>query len=354
MPSYSEEEILKHALRTRVWLPACLRRLAAVRAEFGSDAFLRYFTFSSGDALDPIFLFIANVLEARAASGPEGSQGLTTVHFFNRNADNPQPIVNDLPGARCFGGPFVETVMFDPSAPQPSDPDSDAANRHGLLRASNRRFRQFFPFDVINFDWNDLLLDGSPNPTGVVDALRRIFQWQSEGGDHTRPISAFILSIAVRRPTPQEVSPTAAGAIRTVIADNMSRQSRLAPVLNIRCGVFTVADLAAAHWDDFVELGIPKIILTTLDETGWAIDPSHPMQQFTRPCEQPHGVIQQIILEIIPKTGSMGSVMYGQAVEMLFSQQPIPAQADDRAAVAMSLGDVYARRNMFRDGPPRL
>src|SRR5258705_13758233 len=112
MPTHSAQEMLKHVVRRDIWLPACRRRLDAVKQQHGPDAFIRYFTFSSGDALDPIFLYIADVLQDRVETTPNWSNGLTTVHFFNRNPKNPQPGMTDLPGARSFGGPFIETVLF--------------------------------------------------------------------------------------------------------------------------------------------------------------------------------------------------------------------------------------------------
>ena len=181
-----EDCLLKHFVRTQGWLPLCRDRRRKVNAGAPPtrQRRIRYFTFCAIGAIDVLMLDVAKVLR------PSTEDKFDTVVFFDKDADAVNETQKRIPGAIGFPGNFTDVVLaIDPSedvhkdpdylAPPPDQADKFLTRRTQLILDQRRKFIHTFPFDVINLDLEEFVFKANdPFPGKVVNALRKIFEWQ--------------------------------------------------------------------------------------------------------------------------------------------------------------------------------
>src|SRR5436305_14769112 len=102
--------LLKHHVRTNVWLPMAKARLKAIRAgttKTTAKRRLRYFTFCAVGAIDVLMLDLAQVVR-RSDTGR-----FDTIFFFDKDQEHVAETTRRIPGAIGFVGDFVDTVLLD-------------------------------------------------------------------------------------------------------------------------------------------------------------------------------------------------------------------------------------------------
>jgi hypothetical protein len=320
-------------------------RCASTSGCHGATAPLRYFTLSGGDPLDVIALLERRVLVSDRT-------GLSTVHFFDRLQDNPQPMILDLPGAQCFGGPFVQTILAADSGPS-EDAESEEYNRQVILASTKRRFRQFFPFDVINLDWEELLLEASERGAEcLAEALTQLFTWQAEGADDARTVNGFSLTLSSCCPDGASAPEEFVDGLCSAIGRNLAALPELRQLLHDRCGVSHEASLAAAAWPALLQIGIPKVVTSALRAAGWTIC----VEPALRVVERLHqnGSVSLHVLLDVERSAEGADESYRLAMRGLFIGQPDIVQGDVRAEVRRDLNRARRKRKKLREGPLQL
>lgn len=341
LPLLSEAE-QKHAIRLNSWLPRCRERIAS-RSTNAPNSGFRYFTVSGGDALDVILLLQEGLLAS-------DDTGLATVHFFDRNIENPQPRIRELPGARCFGGSFIDALLAEDEPV--GDPDTSEYNRRVIRATTKRRFKQFFPFDAMNFDWDELLLEASIHGTETVaSVLRTLFRWQAEGGDGGYRVQGFTIGLAATLPEAGVAGSSFEECLANEITANMSARAELGARLRARAGYDATSELRLHQWDCFLELGIPKVIVSALKETGWAVA-QEPTLELVRRDGSPRSVLHVMLDVIENTTGDLA--WYGQIVDSLFQCEPMRVAVPNVAAVRNSYRAVQRLRERLRNGTAQL
>src|SRR6266851_4521137 len=107
-----ENDLLKHYVRVRGWLPLCAERQRRLKKRKPKRR-LKYFTFCAVNAVDVLMLDVADII-ARSTTGR-----FDTVYFFDKTADLVAQTKRRIPGSIGFAGNFVETVLDPFGSPDP-------------------------------------------------------------------------------------------------------------------------------------------------------------------------------------------------------------------------------------------
>jgi hypothetical protein len=368
-----EDDLLKHYVRVNGWLPACKYRVSAMRKETGPKKArrLRYFTFCAVGAIDVLMLDVYKILQS-------GSSGFDTVVFFDKTPEDVDATIQRIPGANGFPGDFVEVVLSGEMLNAPvhlaadsllapeNESDSKEVWRRQHLHAMRHDFTQCFPFDVINLDLQEFLFKpNDPLPGRVINALRRVFEWQRRelrssrvGG---RPISGFSLMFTTQI-GPPDMRADYLAMLRTRLTTNLEENLNLRAILQGRAGTDDVVQLQENSFDMFFKLATPKVLAATLMEEDWHIDPSHGIKifEFERSSKTRSYRMLHLVMHVCrnspprenraPGQGSDTAIAaYRSVAEQLFSAQEavVTTQTIDAPMLQASLDKIKARRRKY-------
>lgn len=168
----------KHCARYYGWLPAAKNCKDQLR-----NKTIKYFTLSAEQAID-VFMFEYEGILKRDQRGR-----LPNVIICERQPDiatQIQALVRPPIQEAILVGPLEKILTFeDNEHTQGRSPDDDVRNKHirEMLRIKglNQRLKNFFPFDVINFDTYGNLLNHEREANRVLyRAFEKLFELQSE------------------------------------------------------------------------------------------------------------------------------------------------------------------------------
>jgi hypothetical protein len=318
--------------------------------------------------------------------GPE-ERRFNNVYFFDRNQDLIRETQKRIPGAIGFTGDFVETVLLndpddavriaerlphidqDNSLQPPKDSTDEAAIRKEQLRLNMHRYLlKSFPFDVINLDLEEYLFKPTERlPGRVVNALRKVFEWQrrefhAQSKKSPQTLDGFSLMFTTRI-GPRGLGKEYLSMLRSYLEDNILKDPSLSDSLRKRTGFASVSDLEREDFEAFFKLAVPKALAGTLMEEDWYIDPQSGLlvYEFAR---TPAGVEPYRMLHLVmdvnrhkprkeqraPYVVSRDAVSaYSKTVKQIFeSAQTILTEGTlDRTKLQTNLDHIIARRKKY-------
>ena len=347
-PSAESEALQRHAIQYTAWLPACAARLKKRQKSDGKHAGLRYFTFCGNDPDDVVLLQVENLLPAASDSGFE------SVSFFDRNGRDPMRAASALHGASPFSTEFLPTVLAVETLPVGIEQDSSEGQHHKNLLQKQAMLLQRFPFDVVNFDLEEVLFqDGEMPPGRLLEGLVRMFKWQYEKLKSDDP--GFSLMLTVRRPDAESILEDARRLLRDTLQSNLDKFPSLSAAMLETTGAPDVAALEGAQWHRLFELSMPKLVLQALHETGWTIDSASGIRSFHR-FRQRDGVTEDlyhIVADVCPREAGdePHAVQYGALMEQFFRAVPTRVtEASVTAQVRTSFANVQTKLAQNRNG----
>lgn len=316
-PTVEERE--RQAVLLRYWLPRCQRRVLPRGSGRRQARGIRYFTFCGDDPDDVVLLQVMRLLPGEADGGFE------SVTLFDRRGVDPTRAISAVRGAYNLGASFVDTVLASEALPFGVELGSSEAKAHESALIRREQLRTRFPFDVINFDWEEVLFQNGEEPPGrYVAALKKVFEWQSElSGDAE---ARFSLMVTVRAPERAQMSAEADEWLMRVVDENLAASQSLREVFRTRRGVESAAALGASDWNALFGVAMPKLLLGVLRSTGWCVDLNHGIELVTRTKEQPGGAceLMHIIADVRRCTGEEDAVSaYDAAAEKVFGSEAI-------------------------------
>lgn len=173
----------KHCARYYGWLPAAKKYKAKSRRKS-----LKYFTLCAEQAID-VFM-----LESEGVITRDKNRRLANVVICEKDAEVAARIfslVRPPLQEAILVGPLEQILTFEENEhTRGLSPDDDVRNRHirEMLRIKrlHRRLRDYFPFDIINFDtYGNILNHNKDSNRLLYIAFERIFQLQ-------QPVSSFL------------------------------------------------------------------------------------------------------------------------------------------------------------------
>jgi hypothetical protein len=369
-----DEDILKHYVRTKGWLPACQRRLTRLRSgrKAREQRRLRYFTFCAVGAVDVLMLDVAQIVRQST------NNRFDTVCFFDKSREDVVETQRRIPGAIGFPGDFVTTVLLndpeeallaesaDSLAPLEHDAD-ERRNRELQVRLGERRdFLKQFPFDVINLDLEEYLFKSSQAMPGrVVSALRKILGWQryplKRKGFPAERLAEFTLMFTTQV-GPREMGSDYLAMLTRRIDDNLAADNALRQSLVERTGASDGAALLGSDFAMFFEFAVPKVLMHTLIEEDWHVDEAHGLKifEFERDSEAGPYKMLHFVMDVIrnnpPKENrapgddcEAAMVAYRAVAHQVFRELPIPVRlADiDAGELIPTLDQIKARRRKY-------
>jgi len=277
----------------------------------------------------------------------DGESGFQSVCFFDRHGYNPAETGAKIPGAVPFPGSFIDTMLWEEN-PEPAEGTS-ANNDYQALRNTMLMVRQYAPFDVVNFDLEEVLFTSEEEPPGkLLRALKKLFEIQRDGFS-TMAAQEFSLMMTVRLPEHGAIHPEALALVRSVLDANI----RKFPELH---SLFTWND---APWSRAFELAIPKIILEQLHATGWTISGASGIQEVTRERQNGGPQAEQlyhIIVDVVRRhdTEKEAEAAYRKLMHDLFRSSAHHITDDSIAQeVRMNLKRVHVARDKLSARLPR-
>ena len=272
-----ENCLLKHHIRSNVWLPLCKQRLQWIREASKKQRRLRYFTFCAVGALD-VLMLERNKIIRRSEQGR-----LDSVCFFDYSPERVDQTIKRIPGAMGLPGNFLQVVLADDPvsdaedtlSPPSNAQDTQETRSRQILLNTHRTFRDQFPFDVLNLDLEGYLF--RPNdrvPGRLVRAMRRMFDWQKRTlkPPFNRPMEGFTLFLTTKI-GPPEMGDEYLDMLRSCLGRNMERLPELSGLLSARTGVADAATLERNDFEEFFKLASPKLIASIIDESDWYVEP---------------------------------------------------------------------------------
>ena len=305
-----------------------------------------------------------------------------TVVFFDRSPEAVAETQKRIPGATGFNGDFVDLVLK-------KDPDEDASPRSSLdeetplrntaktrnelrLLSQRRDFIRQFPFDVINLDLEEFIFKANdPFPGRVVNALRRVFEWQRREliGPHiaSHSLAGFSLMFTTQV-GPHNLPDSYLRMLRGHINSNIRGNVKLRQTLEARSGVREAGILQGNDFKLFFELGLPKVLASLLKEKDWFVDPNAGITtfEFERPSKVGPYTMLHLVMEVRrqqPPQEQRGpgdletpeaKQAYKQVAHRIFEQPTTVVDRDaiDRAELKESLELIRARRRKYYNADP--
>lgn len=171
----------KHFARHHGWLPASVEYARAVKIEK-----IKYFTLCAREAID-VFMFEKEGLLARDSEG----QLHNVVICENDKSAVPEIkklVRPPLQEAVIVGN--LEDILTATAGPNADNEDSKSQKERDRRRDWQNfvQLKRFFPFDIVNFDTCNSLMDPPPGENRLLVALDRILELQ-------RPARTFLLFV---------------------------------------------------------------------------------------------------------------------------------------------------------------
>jgi hypothetical protein len=228
------------------------------------------------------------MLDVATVLRPSSEDKFDTVVFFDKDADAVNETQKRIPGAIGFPGNFTEVVLTgdpnedlykdpDPLAPPNDETDRYLTRKKQLILAQRRRFIKTFPFDVINLDLEEFIFKpNDPFPGKVVNALRKIFEWQRLPlfylDKELPPLDGFTLMFTTQI-GPPNISNEYVDMLRRYLVQNLDADPVLRDLLETRTGLTEIDALRSDQFPIFFKLGVPKLLAGILLDEDWYVDP---------------------------------------------------------------------------------
>lgn len=366
---------MKHFVRHDGWLPLCKERLKRLRGRLPKRQWrrLRYFTFCAVGAVDVLMLDVARVV-TRSATGR-----FDTVVFFDRTDEAVAQTQDIIPGSIGFPGDFLATVLrhdddedevvdnVDPLSVEIEAPET--VETRGLQRvvAIRRAFIKCFPFDVMNFDLEEFFFrPADPIPGRMVKALERVFEWQkragADGAGKQVTIDEFSLMFTTRV-GPPNLGEEYLQELEQTLGSNIAQDADVRAAFIERVGHEDVSRLRNDDFDEFLKLGLPKILAAVLHKTGWSIDSDHGIRayRFVRQGEGPQYEMLHFAMQVRRHPASMPGrevrevqAAYKATVAKVFRDGVIDVNNDvveaHKIVLEDSLKKIFSRRRKYSNG----
>jgi hypothetical protein len=356
-----EDCLLKHYIRSKLWLPLCKERLQKLRKGKQPVRRLKYFTFCAVGALDVLLLDREKIIRQ------SNSKEFDTVYFFDRNNELVIDTRKRIPGAVGFPGDFVEVVLQTAEGPiaaqsvsldSPADLENVAETRQSQnTQAQLQTFIKSFPFDVINLDVEQYIFRPKEElPGKLTNALRKIFEWQKrEGVDSTGKaytVDEFTLMFTTQV-GPSKLPETYIKYLRdTCLQQNLDRFEELKPSFLKKSKGKSTAQFFEDDFDAAFKLAVPKSLVELALESDWHIDGEKGVEvyQFDRTFKEGSYRMLHMAMTIRRQSPERAKRGPGQKI-------PADAQAEHRKAIkqifdqeviaveSLVVGDVEAELN---------
>ena len=369
-----EDCLMKHHIRKNAWLPLCKHRLDVIRKNNTTrrQRRLKYFTFCAVGAIDVLMLDVAKVIRPN-------KWRFDTVYFFAKTPENVQETQKRIPGAIGFPGDFTSVVLLDDvdddviasmgdNLLPPSDQGDTLMVRHNQrLVGQHRSFRQSFPFDIINLDLEEFLFKpNDPMPGRVVNALRKIIEWQQrpiESNNLHSTLDGFGLMFTTQI-GPRNISQEYIQMLEKSLRDNLNHDPALLPLLTKRTeGIDNITILRENNFDIFFTLAMPKILAEILLDCDWYVDPDQSISiyEFERKATGGAYKMLHIVLEVKRQTPTYdlrhprhsvprdAAEAHQYVIRQLFdnTEKVITEENIDRVALQYDLDLILSRRKKY-------
>ena len=192
-------------------------------------------------------------------------------------------------------------------SPQNEYDEFPVRQRQSLI-AQRHQFKNCFPFDVINLDLEEFLFkQNDPLPGKVINALRKIFNWQCK--PLTTPqvtdysLDGFSLMFTTQI-GPPNIGREYLNMLGQQLELNISTDDALKSLLNQRTGFDNVLTLQSRRFDDFFKLAMPKVLAKILMEEDWYIDSGKGIliYEFERPSQSGLYKMLHLTMDVKRKT----------------------------------------------------
>jgi hypothetical protein len=326
--------------------------------------------------MDVVMLNIAGVIKRSKADK------FDTVVFFDKDSDLVQKTQLRIPGAKGFPGDFVKVVLLD-------DPDDEIViagqdallpladysddlrvRQQQILVAQHKDFVKEFPFDVINLDLEEFLFKPTETlPGRVVNAMRKVFEWQSKSfvtlqNGSEQYLEGFSLMFTTRI-GPDNLKEEYLDMLRWYLEDNLQRDETLFPIFQDRTGgIDSVATLQQNNFELFFRLAMPKVLSSILIESDWYVDPEAGITIYeferTTPGVNPYKMLHLVMdvkrqlpirVRRPPRAGLAPDVQkaYQTVVHQIFSKGEVTITLEniDKVAIEQSLDRIIAQRRLY-------
>jgi hypothetical protein len=347
--------LLKHYVRLEVWLPHSKERLNRIRKAVKSAAGarrLKYFTFCAVGALDVLLLDRAKIIRRSA------QKEFDTVYFFDTDEDSVIETRKRIPGAVGFPGDFVKVVLQDEpeevegTVVDELDSPANKENTRAVRQKQNalaqlQKFKQAFPFDVMNFDVEQYLFHPKEElPGRLMAALRKIFEWQTREGIDSNGKSYSVDEFSLMFTTsvgPKNLSKPYVEYLRdTCLQGNLEKYPELVEPFNAKSGGKDVKKFFEDDFDGAFKLAVPKSLIELALENDWHIEGKDGIEvyEFDREAQEGSYTMLHMAMTVRRQKPAMGKRAPGQKL-------PADAEAEHRAAIVQLFSrEVVAVENL--------
>jgi len=319
-------------------------------------------------AVDVLMLDVAKILQP-------SRNGFNTVHFFDRTNELVTKTRKSIPGANGFPGDFISTVLMqdpvgeesvenlDPLAAPENLPDSSGTWNIQRRRGLRQSFISAFPFDIINLDLEEFLFKpNEPVPGQVINAFRKLFEWQRKplSGSSAYSLDGFSLMFTTQI-GPPNISAEYLDMLTNQLATNI-RSEELLDCFKKRTGLTDVIALRDQDFECFFKLALPKVLAQCLMEEDWYIDPTRGIMILE--IERQHGkgtykmlhLVMEVNRKIPPRErrapgeeSQKAEVAYKEIVRQVFTnpETKVTKSLLDKRKLQKSLEHIKSRRKKY-------
>jgi hypothetical protein len=362
-------------VRRHGWLPLCKDRRKIVKAGKSrhGERRIRYLTFCAIGAIDVLMLDIAKVVTR------SGLGRFDNVVFFDKTIEDVEKTSRAIPGAIGFPAEFLSTILLQDDEgesvlDEPSPLDTPVNERDTLQvrevqrsKESHHKYKKCFPFDILNFDLEKFFfIPNDPMPGKMVQALRKVFDWQKRTGIDRKgkPVAVDSFSLMfTTRIGPPNLTIEYLTQLEQCLVSNIDANPSLRAAFSSRVGHDNVARLRDADFLEFFRLALPKVVASALMETGWMVDPEEGIKLFeiTRPSASGPYQMLHLTMHVKKQPPSLPGVQsfdivtgHTKVIEQLFREQEL--QVTDEFVETMKdelqqdLNKIIARRKKYASG----
>ena len=270
-------DLPKHAIRTELWLPACLAQKNSIRRHMDSVP-LKYFTFCAAEAIDVFMLERAHVLRRSPTTNR-----LEGVYFCENKGIAFGQIARLIDSqAQGFLGDFEKIVLFEDNERTQGktlyggdDDDYSPELRKELqYKDAHERLVQACPFDIINLDVYGTMFPFKLDIIApILASILKMLAWQSEKrfSDNSRCDHFTLLLTSHIDAT--KMNAAAVSQLADHLADNIASIPQFAGKFQDRYGHIDVEQLKEERFAEFFALAIPKYFIhKAIVDLGWDME----------------------------------------------------------------------------------
>jgi len=269
-----DTDILKHSVRVTGWLPACRHRYNRMR--HGKRP-LKYFTFCASNAIDVFMLEKEGIIRRNAKTGH-----LDGVYFCEENPQEFRKIV-ELVGSEAQGflDSFVNVACFRDDADtrgksiyDDSEYYEEPIRRKLKRKERHTRFRDAFPFDVINLDVCGVIFP--PRQQSIVSpmlqSIRNILAWQKQRDPKDNHLCDEFTMFLTSHVHPANLNRRAVSTLVQSFDSNLHLYIPYNAAFAERYHLVDATQFADANFPEFFAVALPKIIVEDAHRRGWDVE----------------------------------------------------------------------------------